>query len=127
MEKANISEKLLRTVLPKWNIYGIVGLEGSNLIIDGSEIGTMAFSGQSSINIHEVDFRCIEFAKSKGYIIECYPHTTLSKGYIWCVSKFNYSIGFTEKDIECSQDSTKPEAVFKATQWILDNIESEEK
>ena len=69
------------------------------------------------INIHELVHLCKEWVLSKGYYFEI--HIKLSETHI----KLWQDTSIT-KLFKSFKMSTEPEAIFKAAQWILDNVKT---
>jgi hypothetical protein len=128
-----INKKLLGDVLEK-KIGSIEEIVTNNLLRfsqwdkcvldDGEDVSGWE---HTNINIHELANKCVIKAKEKGFIIDCYPHPVLVTKWIWCISKFNYSVGITERDFDCSNEDSQPEAIFAAFEAIALELKNEKK
>lgn len=113
-----ISKKLVESVIGE-DIYGIILIE-DNVVkyctLDKTEVMFDMFDNKQ-INIYEFAFKCKEWIISQGIAIESGKYEIDDKEYICryylpgrCSSWQNY-FGLTE-----------PEAIFKACDWILNEI-----
>ena len=110
-----ISKELLSEVLGK-EILSIYNEPRKCLHCIGFTVKGDMFNGADYINIHELQHKCKEWAKTESYHITTYTHLDTS-----AVSLIHY----TNKDKRYSSPPmsvlSEPEAVFKACQWILNN------
>jgi len=70
-------------------------------------------------NIHELAHKCKEWAYEKGYSLVSWKNT---KEWWFVDIRENGNMV-----VECKREDSEPEVIFQACQYILDNIESEEK
>ena len=73
-------------------------------------------------NIYELAHKCKEWALSKGYILMSSPRTSTS--FATCEFCKNGECDYEDDLWNDFRADTKPEAIFKACQWILNNKES---
>lgn len=83
------------------------------------------------INIYELAHKCKEWAKNKGYYLlsGIYTYNDKTDGTYDCLINQNFTyeddgchITRSESCLESFNGfGTEPEAIFRATQWILDN------
>jgi len=75
---------------------------------------------QRDINIHELAHKCKEWVLEKRILFQ--------SGYtvptVQARADIAWAKGLEEPQIKTFIADTEPEAIFKACQWILDNIES---
>ena len=119
-----ISKELLSEVL------GIRTIVMAPILEPNSKIGYLVYGSQNTIqevkknhkqiNIYELAHKCKEWAISNGY--------NLWSGYAPKDKKFAVNFYLIKENIEIDCDEsladTEPEAIFKACQWILDNVKT---
>lgn len=98
------SKELLSEVLGN-GIYVHVSLD--NCVVSWNNANK-----DESINIYELAYKCKEWANKQNYDNNCFV-VILYEDMTARVIITEDGFGFNEK--------TEPEAIFKATQWILDN------
>ena len=109
-----ISKELLSEVLGVKisSKYGVIGKDVKDnrfyYLLEGYK---HIHSDAQEINIHELAYKCKEWAWEQGYVIN--SHYAKDD----CYARANNMVEFS---IE-SKEKTEPEAVFKACQWILEN------
>ena len=77
-----------------------------------------SYGCKASINIYELAYKCKEWAYRQGYVLLS-GYSAYGVGLFFCSCKGWLSENY-DKQIEIT-NNTEPKAVFKATQWILDN------
>lgn len=104
-----VSKKLLSEVLNDKveEIYGLGGYHSNEVQYVSKYVDNTCV-----INIYELAHKCKEWAISKGYITDSIRNL---KEYVVCLS------GDRKESSDDFRAKTEPEAIFKATQWILDN------
>lgn len=111
-----ISKELFKAVTGKdvKNIYEL----GSNSNLSDSELpyGIYGNGDLYVINIYELVHKCKEWAFNQGRVLHTYSRPTVFN----CVCKINYG---KEYEVNTFILDSEPEAVFKACQWIFDNME----
>lgn len=105
-----ISKELLSAVLGQEVEINCKDLDGKALqLYSSGKIWWMNKEWVSSMNIHELAHKCKEWAMKQGIVLEI-----MLKNY--CQIKIWYT------EITIVEADTEPEAIFKAAQWILDNV-----
>ena len=103
ISKELLSEVLGGEVIQLNNISEVYGVHYEIQKMDGIKL--------QNINIHELAHKCKEWANSQGYGLSV--HTSEISGYI---VEINYAFDITD-----FHNTSEPEAIFKACQWVLDN------
>lgn len=94
----------------------VTGINVSNVTFENSRIYYDDFTAiEKEINIYELANKCKEWAYSTyGIMIQSYPYC--GKGRADAIKGLKVDEVFKEK--------TEPEAIFKAAQWVLDNVKT---
>ena len=107
----NVSKELLNEVLNiEREIKHIDFIEKWNTFIYYVDGGA-----ERTINIYELQHKCKEWARIKSYLLYSYPVDVLTDRYACDVKDKRRT------QIMMQPADTEPEAVIKATQWVLDN------
>jgi len=130
MSKDIISKELLIEVLKLKQEIKNVDYEDNEIVLEmGDYIDNEHCYDEYAINIHELAHdNCKAWAWDKGYIF----------GSGMALSSWGYAELFSKDDLELYREDARPvkvskeaipeaENVIRLCQWILDNIESEEK
>ena len=111
-----ISKELLSEVLKTECVLEIPAQEPSNLFRyiakDPHDLDNV---GELYINIYELAHKCKEWAAKQGY--EIFSYTECDFTFNVQAKKFNEKV----QPKGWSYGTTEPDAVFKATQWVLEN------
>ena len=125
MKDLKISKELLSEVL------GIYTILMNPIIEPGNNIGYLVYGSQNTleevrrnhkqINIYEFAFMCKEWAFNKGYIISSGLTPVLGVNKDGWAEVFSSSTPLDGK-LHTFKQLSEPEAVFKACEWILKEI-----
>ena len=110
-----ISKELLSEVLNASIYY--MEIQSKNIIVHYDK--GMPLMYDDSINIYELANKCKEWALSKDYYLRAEQGINYYDNLQWtCFLNINMDDGAEYIDY---WNSTEPEAIFKACQWILEN------
>lgn len=109
-----ISKELLSEVLKDKCSFSSFKICGKIIVCSGKYGDHML-----AINIHELAYKCKEWAYKKGFVVlSGYHENNINSFYVnchgWTSDKIN-------KEFILQVEDTEPEGIFKACQWILDN------
>ena len=116
-------------------IYGVENLESWFSFLENYEIFTREDLENVDINIYELSYLCREWAKTKDYQVSaCRPIVQDDEGkavinYWYKAYIHKFELGtysgpeqVLNVDINCSSE---PEAIFKACEWILEQLKGD--
>lgn len=124
-----ISKELLSIVINK----NIVADDISNIELKENTITSIEdywdedegpnFYRSHTINIYELAHKCKEYAYSQGYIISSGLTPVLGVNKDGWAEVFSSSTPLDGK-LHTFKQLSEPEAIFKAAQWVLDNVKT---
>ena len=122
-----ISKELLSEVL------GIRYIAMNPILEPMNKIGYLVYGSQNTpqevrrnhkqINIYELAHKCKEYAYNQGYIISSGLTPVLGVNKDGWAEVFSSSTPLDGK-LHTFKQLSEPEAIFKAAQWVLDNVKT---